>query len=61
MAETAENILGKLLEIGKWWLCKKDLIKGLSKNSCCVDLCNIENTSYKLDLASAFQSTKAAL
>ena len=60
MAETAEDIFGKLLEIGNWSLCKKDLIKGLSKNSCCVDLCDIENTSYKLEPASAFQNTKAA-
>ena len=55
----ADNIrqklfLHKLLEMGKWSLRKKHLYKGLSENSCSVDLIDIKITKT---LANLFENS----
>ena len=42
---------------GKWSLCKKRLYKGVSINSCSVDVSTIKNTSYLIKTKNSFENT----
>ena len=53
--------LQKLLEKGKWSLCKKHLYKGLSKSSCFVNLNEIKNTLLKHQICWKISAKSAGL
>ena len=53
--------LQKLLEKGKWSLCKKHLYKGLSKSSCFVNLSEIKNTLLKHQICWKISAKSAGL